>query len=81
MRQGILRYDSDLDTWCFDEEERLESVSPGEILRIRVADNFQCGQLYVNTDGKWEVIFGGARKSSQWALTLERGRWYPAKKD
>lgn len=79
MREGALRYDSDLDSWCFDEGFQIETIQPGDTFRIRYLDHYQRGKIHVSESGEWQVIFGGAKKARQWILPLQRGQMYPAK--
>jgi len=76
MREGVLRYDTDLDRWCFDEGDRSESLHCGEAIAIRIADLDLWGRVELDSRREWYCIFRGKNDT---AFTLRRGQWYAAK--
>lgn len=77
LREGVLRYDHDLDRWCFDEGDECESLHCGEAVALRIADHFLWGRVELDGGRQWYCIFRGQEES---AFSLRRGNRYSARK-
>jgi hypothetical protein len=76
MREGVLRYDGDLDRWCFDDGEAYESLHCGEGIAVRIAGHFLWGRVEMDGKREWYCIFRG---DDQTAFTFRKGSRYPAR--
>lgn len=74
MRKGVLRYDSDFDRWSFDQGDCRESLHCGEVVAIRIADQYLWGRIEMDYRQEWYVILTG----NEISFTLRKGVWYPA---
>lgn len=76
-RKGMLRYDHDLDRWCFDEGDQLESLHCGEVVAVRIADRFLWGRFELDADREWYCVMSGRMTTT---ISLRKGERYEAKR-
>lgn len=72
MRQGVLKYDADLDRFCLDEGGEITSVHCGNLVGIRLGNRYIGGRVEIDRKGEWYIIFPGESGKRDSVFTLRR---------
>lgn len=78
MRQGILRYDVDLERFCLDDSEEMTSLHCGETLGVRIGVEYVWGRIECDHERQWYIIFPAPPGKRGSAFNLRQGHWYDA---
>ncbi len=77
-REGIVRFDSDFGSWCFDEEYQIQPLEAGDGIAIRIHDCFLSGTVVLAQDDQCHLSFRDTVTWSKVEITLCRGCRYSA---
>jgi hypothetical protein len=73
MKSGVLRYSKDTDRWCFCGVSLEYGLQCGEVIALKINDEYIEGRIEMDRQDNWYCIFRNA------AFTLRRGCEYMAK--
>lgn len=82
MREGRLRYDADLGTFCFEDEGSIESLLPGDILSVQehpLATRYTRFRVEGEENGDWMLVRLRSPRRHPHRVKLERGCLFAAR--
>lgn len=77
-RQGLVRFDSNFGSWCFDEESQIQPLEEGDQVAIRILDCFLSGTVVYTQNDQCHLSFRDAVTWSKFEIALCRGSRYSA---
>lgn len=82
MRDGRLRYDSDMDVFCFEADGTLENLLSGEIILVKehpLDTRYSRFRIEEDGNGDWYLVLLRSSRRHPYRVKLERGHLWAAR--